>query len=227
MQTFIQTVSHTFDPFKVIVSLICVNAIILPLVLFLSTTDLDIYFNHSVPPGQFLYVCSKLSALMAISLFCLQLTLKNLSIAYPSFANTNNSHRLVGLLTLASILLHVFLFASAVFIRSDHIPIGLFTFRFSHGYYNLMVTLGLIGFIFMVLAVSTIVFFKKFLSFSKDIHYQSMLFVYVLVLIHSLTIGTETRLLGLKYWYLATVMMPIIAIGIRCSFRFKRLGAKS
>ncbi|MFA0813023.1 hypothetical protein [Microbulbifer epialgicus] len=187
-----------------------VAAVGIPLVTWWSSVGNPVdYFGGYMPPGQQAYILSKLAGLLAISLFWLQclfaLGKRFSGAAFAQFCG-HRSHVALGSLTLIMVLLHVSLFFAAVSIRTGSPAWGLLVPKFSHGYYNQQVTLGLIA--FLLLCVGAFAGWKTAIGSEKwRIGHYLWLLVLPLAFIHALSIGTESRLPIMFYFLL---VMPII-----------------
>lgn len=173
------------------------------------------YFIYDVPPGQRLYVVSKLAGLIAITLFWFQLILK-LAIKtnlYELRGQRNISqHKILGIIILAVTILHVALFISAVSIRSKHFALNLLLPDFTHGFYNAAVAIGVLVFWGLLLAVAMGIYQSKLYRSWKLAH-QTVIGLFVLSILHSWLLGSETALLANQLLYL-TMLLSLMALGV-------------
>ncbi|WP_444902550.1 ferric reductase-like transmembrane domain-containing protein [Microbulbifer sp. SSSA007] len=195
--------------------LIVFIAIGIPLITWWSSvgnpTD---YFATLLPPGQKLYVFSKLAGLVAISLLGLQCLLalaKRLSCRAGTLSFWNiRFHKVLGVLTFSLILLHASLFFAAVSVRTEAPAWGLLLPKFTHGYYSQQVSLGLIAFGLLCLNV----FAGWKLASGKGkwrIGHTLWVVILPLAFIHALSIGTETRAPLMQGFLLAVSALLLVA----------------
>ncbi|MEX2962260.1 hypothetical protein [Microbulbifer sp. TYP-18] len=159
------------------------------------------YLSGQFPPGQSLYILSKLAGLLAIGLLglqCLMALVKRLYTSRWSQVWEGNRwskwfHPLLGGLIFVLILLHVSLFFSAVTLRAGAPAWGLLLPRFDQGFYNRQVSLGLIAFVLLCLNV-----FAGWKLASGKGKWRIGHFLWILILplsfIHALSIGSESRI---------------------------------
>lgn len=160
---------------------------IIPLAIWLTSIDDPLlYLNSTLPPGQLVYVISKLLALYAFLFLTIQLVTTLLRVDF-----SRNGHVILGLSSFFLITSHVICFISAVSLRGDHIPWHLLAPNFSSGFYSLMVSIGAISFWLLFIAVCAGVLSIKGKKVARKVHYF-VLPVYLMGFAHGLFIGTET-----------------------------------
>ncbi len=115
-----------------------------------SVGDVGEYFRYRMPPGQTLYIFSKLAGLTAASLLTTQIVLVLLK-DVPGLAWSARQHAAFGLLAVAVLLAHVGLFIAAASVRSGSVEAGLLLPAFGHDAYRTGLSFGSLG--LMVLAV--------------------------------------------------------------------------
>lgn len=205
---------------------VCCTALIVPAALWASTLGNPlIYLHHDVPPGQALYVISKLFGLLALSLFWFQ-ALAALARGVPQLGFLQlgrETHRRLGLTLFALALAHACLFFAAASLRSGHLALGLLTLRFDNGFFAFYTTLGLIALLLFPLGIAA-GFLRARFSSLRWLH-RVWAVAFVLVFLHGMNIGTETRLGLMFYVYVfmavslgATAILRIL-VGWRSGYR--------
>lgn len=165
------------------------------------------YLAHSVPPGQLLYVLSKLAGLLAFALLwaqCMLALAKRVRLlrAFPSLSLRR--HLILGLATLAMCLGHLGLFFGAAWLRQGSAPWALLVPNFSAGYYKLHVSLGLLGLLALGLGVFAGWKSRRGHKGWRTLHMIWPL-AFMLVFWHALAIGSESRYGAMLYvwWFIA------------------------
>lgn len=185
----------------------------------LSVGNLGAYFSFEVPRGQILYLASKLCALAAIVLVSIQLAL-GLSGLVRSPLNVSAAsrrlHRVLGLTTLLVVLAHALLFIVAASLRNQTLMLGYLWPNFSHGYYRSMVSFGTLALFGVVLTVIGGFLRWKGRPLGRWLHWIALP-SYALIWIHSLTIGSESRmgLMPLVYGLLALLIATALVYRLR------------
>ncbi len=185
----------------------------------LSVGDLTAYFTLEVPRGQILYLASKLCALAAVVLISIQLAL-GLSglVRSPSSAAvaSRRLHRALGVTTLLVILAHAFLFIAAASLRNKTLMLEYLWPDYSHGYYRSMISIGAIALIGVVLTVTAGFLRWQRRPMGRWLHWIALP-SYALIWIHSLTIGSESRmgLMTLVYGLLALLIATALVYRLR------------
>lgn len=162
---------------------------------FLSVGDPTLYFSYSVPPGQLVYVLSKLTGMIALVLIGMQAMLALVKdVARPRMLSNISvrTHIRLGLTTFAFCLLHVGLILSAFSLRQGKFPAVMLLPDFSSGYYRLYISLGVIA--FYLLCIGVLAGWK---ARTKRPGWKAVHMVWPLVVglayWHSLSIGSESR----------------------------------
>jgi len=179
------------------------------LVLLVGSNYFQALNTELKPPGQNLFLFVKLSGLYAVCLLTAQITLALYGSAKsPSkkFGLTRRAHIFSGVLTVAIILLHVFSFLGAVYLRTGEFPWATLVPKFDHGYYKQRLGFGVLA-MWLVLMTLTIgwlrVNFKS--KIFSSLHKVSVL-VFILAILHSLSIGSETRsFIGVAFYSIMVI----------------------
>ena len=171
-----------------------------------------IYFKYDTPPGQVFYVLSKLTGLYAIVLIWMQASLALLHNtplkSQIKFWNLK-FHKTLGLLATAFLVSHAALFIAAVSIRKDNIALNLLIPQFDNSFYAFSVALGVIG-LYGLLATVALGFYRAHSTkLAKRLHWLAIP-SFILVFVHSLLIGTETRDAAMLSIY---VFMGVLFLG--------------
>jgi hypothetical protein len=195
--------------------------IVIPLLVWLySVGNPLVYFTHETPPGQGLFVFAKLAGLLSIALFWLQATLAMLQYL-PVFREMlpirSYHHRLLGMTIVALIALHVGLFVVASSLRKKVIAIDLLWPNFNHGYYFSAISYGVLALYLLLIVLFAARQVRRGMVAWKKIH---MLWaaVFALALLHSLSIGSETRYGMLSYWFFFIALSLALFVIIRLWF---------
>lgn len=185
------------------------------------------YLGASVPDGQLLYVLSKLSGLCAVALLALQLSLTLLRATRPgrSFLHwSSTAHARLGAAVLLASALHVVAFVSAASLRSGHLAGHLLLPRWRSGFYDAMVSVGVIALALLLVAAGLGAFARRRRRSSlvgpraaRHTHRVLVLVLVPLVLAHSYAIGSETDTLPGRLFY--TLVAIVVIIGIGCGLR--------
>lgn len=173
----------------------------------LNTGDIQDYLHPGVPDGQLLYVVSKLAGLVALSMIVAQISLISAKhfISEKSIFNWRiSSHQALGIITLGLATLHVGLFFAAASARSGHVAWGLLTPRFSNGFYDFMVSIGLIGLCVLWIAGYLGRHVMKSVKF-KPYHQLSVTISTLAVIAHSFAIGSETHTIPVRLFYVLLI----------------------
>lgn len=179
----------------------------IPLVSWLGQVgNLAAYLSHPTPQGQELYVLCKLLGLYAYAFLWLQ-------VIYGLSAKTRwqkqwriDIHKTLGGMALALICLHIGSFIGAVSIRSHKLAYEALLPNFSKGYYPAMVSLGGVAFALILVAVSCALLRRFWPKLWKLGHWLALP-AFILVCIHSLSIGSESRLAGMIGVYGITLLL--------------------
>lgn len=179
----------------------------------------DHLVSYRLPPGQWFYLLSKLTAQYAFLFLTVQLVFGLVLAVRPNALPwlTTKLHRTIGLTVLGTILLHAGLFVSAVGVRSGHFPATLLTINLDQGFYNLYVSFGLIAAGLLVI-VALLGILRRFLSLIlfRSAHRLAWL-VWVFGFAHSYAIGTETGgwvIWSWFYWFAGAVIGSLLLVRI-------------
>ncbi|MEX0915322.1 MAG: hypothetical protein WDZ60_05460, partial [Wenzhouxiangellaceae bacterium] len=131
------------------IALILLSIIAVTLGWWFSVGNPIMYLTHSVSPGQFLYILSKLAGLLALVLIGVQVILMLIRasqrfVAVPGISYKR--HMQLGLTTFAFCLLHVVLIFSAIWLRQGKAPWGLLLPDLTANYYKFHLSLGVVAF---------------------------------------------------------------------------------
>lgn len=200
--------------------------VILPLILWLfSVGNVFDYLEDGVPVGQLLYILSKLAGLLAISLLTLQISLmsfRRLPLALRGLKSRPRwnieRHGILGTVTIICAVVHAGLFILAASARSDHWVWHLLAPRFQSGFYDAMVSLGVIA-IYLLVIVGILGWYSRRRAYLRPIHQVVVVLSTALIIIHSFAIGSETHTLPLRLYYVA--LLAILAGSTYTLFRSK------
>ncbi|MFS1525936.1 hypothetical protein ACL7TT_17820 [Microbulbifer sp. 2304DJ12-6] len=201
---------------SIFLALIAIVAMAIPLFAWWTSVGnpADYFVGYS-PPGQKLYIFSKLAGLMAICVFWLQCLLAlTKRLAGPAYraAWSSRSHRLLGIVTFSLAFLHVALFFAAASVRAGKPAWGLFLPNFTQGYFNQSVSLGLIA--FGVLCVGFFAGWKLASGRGRwRIGHYLWIIVFPLVFLHATAIGTESQM-SLMLYFLVSMFATLLVIGV-------------
>ena len=180
------------------------------------------YLNSDVPDGQLLYVLSKLAGLIALSFMGFQIVLICSGRLAFLIGWKNKHHRILGsaFIVLASV--HVGLFVAAASARSGHLVLKLFVPRLFQGFYDFMVTIGLLG-AWLFFAASVVGYLcHKSLVKHRLRHYHGILISLgaLSVIIHSYAIGSDTNSLPMLMFYTLLLIATVWIVGRLALKRF-------
>lgn len=182
-----------------------------------------VYLTHSVSPGQFLYILSKLAGLLALVLICVQVILMLIKagqslIAVPGISSKR--HMQLGLTTFALCLLHIVLIFSAIWLRQGKAPWGLFLPDFAAGYYKLHLSLGVVAFYLLCAGIVAGWKLRSKKPAWKAIHMMWPLAV-GLAYWHSLSIGSESRtgIVLVTLWFLAAGICAALLVRMTAAYK--------
>ena len=199
------TANRTSSTFRrLLAPAICVVTFIMPFaVWYASTGNPTAYFTAIVPPGQTLFVFSKLLALLAIVMMWFQ-AMSALAKDTPALHGfpvlRTPQHMAFGIATFAIVLAHVSLFVIASTLRTQHAAWNLLLPTFDQGYYRIMLGLGAIAFWFLVLSVVAGGLRRRGLRIARWMH-RTVFIVFALAFLHGISVGSETRFGLMKYVY--------------------------
>lgn len=158
-----------------------------------QTGDLTLYFSQSTPPGQLLYVLSKLTGMYALLFIALQIIVTLESGLNPvSMQRMRLLHPLMGALVILLALAHALLFFTAVSVRQGDTAWGLLLPGF-RDFYHTHLSLGVFGlWILIAVMMSGIARLFNASSAVRMLHrgyWASITLVYI----HALAVGTESQ----------------------------------
>lgn len=180
--------------------------------LFMADDLSDITRSHA-PPGQSLYVLSKLTAMLIYMLMWWQILLgifKKVNTKYHAFS---------GVSLLFLIILHATLFITAVSIRQGELHLGMLLPDFTAGYYKTGLSLGVIGFYLIVIATISSALRRRFNKYWRYGHTLVYL-TFALATVHGLMIGSDINSGLFLFFVYGAVASLIIA------FLYKKLVLK-
>lgn len=175
------------------------------------------YFQYPTPIGQEMYVWSKLLGLYAYVLLWLQilygLSARRWAGSKPA-AWRVDIHRALAGMALSLIVLHVFLFVGAASLRGKHLALQWLLPVFDKGYYAAMVSLGALA-LGLLLVAALCAVFRRYLGRIWKWGHWLALPAFALVCLHSLSIGSESRLLGMIGVYGLTLLATLTMLAGR------------
>lgn len=184
--------------------------------------DFTEFLQYESLPGQVHYVLAKLLALYSIVLMWAQAMLGLLRgpLLAGSWLPLNAQgwaglHRGLGLVTVAAVLGHVVLFVTATSLRNNEFAWDLLL-PSTHGYYRKMVSLGAVALWLMLLAVVVQLFRLQSVVLRRWSH-RLVLPALALVLVHSLTIGSESRAGWMLWanWFMGITLLLAVPVWLR------------
>ena len=187
----------------------------IPVVQWLISLSDPILLESQLPPGQWLYLLSKLVAQYAFLLLTIQLGL-GLSLVSNRTQTSSDYivlHRNIGLSVLFAVLSHACLFIGGVWLRSGHFPLAVITIQFDQGYYNTFVSVGVIAACLLICVTILGVARKRIPRLFRYLHRMAWL-VWGLGFWHSIAIGSETNSTAVWSWlyYLAAFVITTLFI---------------
>lgn len=204
---------------KVTAVSMCALALGTPLAIWLvSVRDPAAYLTHSLPPGQLLFVFSKLAALLAICMFWTQ-GLLGLAPRTPLLRGllpmiSTKLHQRLGLVTAALVLVHVILFITATSYRTGAPAWNLLLPNFTHGYYNALMTFGVIAFWLLALGVFAGWQTARGRRTWRPLHMVWSM-VFALGFLHAFAIGSESRYGVMRYLFVFMAVSLFTAVMLR------------
>ncbi len=155
---------------------------------YLLLFDFTELFQFSTPPGQRWYLLSKFFGMAAVLLVGVQVFTGILS----KELRLDGFHRLLGIATLSSALLHVAAFLLAVSLRGGSFSLDVLYPSFLNGYYTAMVSIGSLSFYALLLVGFAGTSGAVRHRMGRWIH-RLAIFIFFAVSVHALQIGTESR----------------------------------
>jgi DMSO/TMAO reductase YedYZ heme-binding membrane subunit len=166
------------------------------LIWYRQAGDPGIYFSPAAPPGQLLYVLSKLAGMYALLLATLQLILGFMNgLGLTTVSAPRRLHALIGAGVVVLALAHAVLFFSAVSLRQGDPAWGLLAPDFKD-FYHSHLSFGLFA-VVLLLGVMFTGFMRsgRRSSFARRLHRSSVAAI-PLGYLHALAIGTESQSLA-------------------------------
>ncbi len=171
----------------------------------ISVGNLLDFFVLKYPPGQFIYLFSKLLGLYAFYFMTLQLILGLQGRRSQYFTY----HPLVGAATALTVIGHFTTFIWAASLRTNHLVIDTLVPTFSHGFYKSAISYGAIaGYVLSIVIVAGIL--QRKWHFFKMLHKLAWV-VAILGWVHSFAIGTETRSSIIMVFYISLLGLALLA----------------
>jgi predicted ferric reductase len=189
---------------RILAPAVCAVTFAMAMIVWFDATGNPVaYFSSTVPPGQSLYVFSKLFALLGIVMLWFQ-AMATLARTAPVLSGfpvlTRRAHMFIGMATLALILSHLLLFIAASTVRTGHAAFNLLLPTFEHGYYRMMVGLGAISVWLLVFAI--LAGWRRLTGGKMAKWLHRIVFVAMSIgFVHGMTVGSETRFGLMKYVY--------------------------
>ncbi len=217
---------------KILVGSVFAAVLCAPVVVWLvSVKNPMAYLNHTLPPGQSIYVVSKLAGLLALSVFWLQCLLglaprTPVLNGLPSVSGA--VHRRLGWVAFALVLGHVALFITAASLRTGAPAWNLLWPNFTHGYYSAFVSVGLIALWLLILGVYAGWKTSRGYRGWKKMH-MAWVIAFVLVFLHAYTIGSESRYGAMRYvlLFIATSVVAAALSRAHAAFGSKKSSSAS
>ncbi len=174
--------------------------------LFLSGDNFNGLARPYAPPGQTLYVLSKVIAVFVYLLMWWQMML--------GIVNKTNIkyHALFGTGIFILIFSHVLLFLFAISTRQEKFNLSLLLPDFTDGYYKSGLSFGIFAFLCIIIAIMTGMLRKKLQRFWKVGH--SFIYItFALATVHSLMIGSDVNS-GMFLYIVYSAVFSLIIIFI-------------
>jgi predicted ferric reductase len=191
----------------------------IPLIVWsLSVGNLIDFFVLKYPPGQFIYLFSKLLGLYAFYFMTLQLILglQGRKSQYFSY------HPFVGAATAVAVIAHFTTFIWAASLRTNHLVIDTLIPTFSHGFYKSAISYGALAGYILALVIVAGILQRKWRLF-KMLHKLAWVVV-ILGWVHSFAIGTETRSTIIMVFYISLLGLALLFFVLRHAAFSRRAG---
>jgi predicted ferric reductase len=201
---------------RLLVPTVCAVTLLIPVVVWLISTHRPLeYFTHLVPPGQRLYILSKLCGLLALAAFwfqCMTALARSAPAVRGFFSLTRRQHVMLGTATFVLVVAHLGLFIAASSIRTHHLTLPLLIPTFDQGFYTAFVSVGAIAFWILVAVIIAGILRARGYRIWRWLHRASLV-VFALGFLHGITIGSETRFGLMKYIYAFIGLSLAAAVG--------------
>jgi uncharacterized membrane protein YkvI len=192
-----------------------IAALCLPGVTWLSTTgNIADYWRYDVPPGQVIYVLSKLAALYAFVVFWMQLIYGLLGPAGRTRLRIERGHAFhvnLGSTVIALVALHAALFVLGASVRTHTFASQYLTPSFASGYYRTAITLGIIAAVLVVIAVFCASARRLWRRVWRLGHW-AVIPAFALASVHSLLIGSESRIEPMTILYMGGIVIALLVM---------------
>jgi len=194
----------------------------LPAVQWLATSQSiwEVPFDL-LPKGQFVYLLSKLAALYAIAVFALQLAYGLCGTRARSLLGIDRGvqfHRAMGLLTLSLLIIHASLFVAGVSLRTGHFAAQYAIPDIFGSYYVSRIALGWWAGVALVVSVAGALGRARLKRAWRYVHWLSIPAA-AAALVHSLSIGTESRMPVMLAAYGCMAALLFIATFLRMKLK--------
>ncbi len=170
------------------------------------------YFVYQVPAGQSLYVFTKLIGLYTFFLLWLHIIwvlLRQTALTAYLPQWKKNYHQTTGLIITGLIILHISLFVIAVSLRQGEFAYHLLLPNFSD-YYHSLLGLGVLALWLLPLVIIAGMYLKS--GKGKRYWHYLAFFMFLLIFVHGIGVGSETKN-GILFWfYLMMGCSVIIAL---------------
>jgi predicted ferric reductase len=204
------------------VQVVLVTVLSLPAITWISTTgDLANYWRYDVPAGQVMYVLSKLTALYAIVIFWLQLMYGLLGSVGRQRLGIERGHLFhvrLGLAVIVLIVAHVCLFVLGATLRARVFASQYLTPSFSSGYYRTVITIGLAALVLVAIGAVCAAARRRIRRIWRVGHW-AVFVAFGLGFIHSLLIGSESRITPMLAFYAVSGAATTAALARRLTLR--------
>jgi predicted ferric reductase len=173
-------------------------------------------FGH-LPRGQLAYLLSKLAALYAIALFALQIAYGLAGARARDLLGLERGlrfHRSLGLATLGLMLSHAALFILGAMMRTGHFPVHFALPDIFADYYVSRIALGWWAAVALLVAAACALFRAQLGRWWRAVHWLSIP-AGVAAVLHSLSIGTESRMPVMVAAYGCMAALLSLAIYLR------------
>lgn len=191
-------------------------ALVVPLFLWLSEVGNPLaYWQLHTPPGQKFYTLSKLCGLLSVGLVWLQLVSKFSSSTPLSPVYSRQSleqHRSLGMWVMVVLVGHAALFVTAVSVRADHLALKMMGPTFTVDFFTTAVSLGVIALYLMIVGiVAAVLLLTVRRPVLKWLH-RLVYVTFILGIVHSVLIGSETRSILALAWY-SMLVSSVLVLG--------------